>query len=177
MGTTPIHPGALAYGEETGLEASHMHLVPGLCALVFPRPLRVPGPWEWVVSASLATFYLVRGRSLMRRVVAELPAAAQAVFDPALVLVAGLSLPLRAHDGSRQRRWMFAALVSGFSPSLLAFFDGIVIQRPGQHLRRHFQAVSAWRPGTPGPQSAGVSAGQAPRPGRKTRTPPARGLR
>ena len=29
-----------------------------------PRPKRLPGPWEWVVSAGLAAFYLVLGRSL-----------------------------------------------------------------------------------------------------------------
>jgi len=122
---------------EIAHRAIHLSVVLGLCFLVFPRPKRLPGPWEWAVSAGLAGFYLVLGHSLMQAVGGEVPVAAQAVFYTVLLLVAALSLPLRAYDGSHQhiplRDWVFAALAAGFSLYLLVFFDGIFIQRPGQH--------------------------------------------
>jgi TRAP transporter 4TM/12TM fusion protein len=54
-----------------------------------------------------------------------------------LLAIAGLSLPFKAYDGSHRhipwRDWIFAALAASFSLYLLVFFDGIFIQRPGQH--------------------------------------------
>jgi TRAP transporter 4TM/12TM fusion protein len=65
------------------------------------------------------------------------PAGAVPVFYTVLLAIAGLSLPLRAYDGSIShiplRDWVFAALAAGFSVYLLAFFDSIFIDRPGTH--------------------------------------------
>lgn len=122
---------------EIAHRAIHLSVVLGLCFLVFPRPKRLGGPWEWVVSAGLALFYLLMGWSLVQGFGPEVPGSAKAVFGVVLVAIAALSLPLATYDGSHRhipwRDWIFAALASGFSLYLLVFFDGIFIQRPGQH--------------------------------------------
>lgn len=122
---------------EIAHRAIHLSVVLGLCFLVFPRQHRLPGPWEWIVSAGLALFYLVMGVSLVQSLGSDVPAGAQVVFFAVLLAIAGLSLPFRIYDGSHQhipwRDWIFAALASSFSLYLLLFFDGIFIQRPGQH--------------------------------------------
>jgi TRAP transporter 4TM/12TM fusion protein len=122
---------------EIAHRAIHLSVVLGLCFLVFPRQHRLPGPWEWIVSAGLALFYLVMGVSLVQSLGSDVPAGAQVVFFAVLLAIAGLSLPFRIYDGSHRhipwRDWIFAALASSFSLYLLLFFDGIFIQRPGQH--------------------------------------------
>ena len=122
---------------EIAHRAIHLSVVLGLCFLVFPRQKRLPGLWEWGVSAGLALFYLVLGGSLLQSVGAEVPVAAQLAFGGVLLAIAGLSLPFAAYDGSHTRipwrDWIFAGLASGFSLYLLIFFDNIFIARPGQH--------------------------------------------
>lgn len=122
---------------EIAHRAIHLSVVLGLCFLVFPRQHRLPGPWEWVVSAGLALFYLVMGWSLVQSLGSEVSGGARAVFFAVLLAIAGLSLPFRVYDGSHKRipwrDWIFAALASSFSLYLLVFFDGIFIERPGQH--------------------------------------------
>lgn len=122
---------------EIAHRAIHLSVVLGLVFLVFPRQKRLPGPWEWIVSAGLALFYLVLGWSLVQSVGAEVPAAAKTAFAVVLLALAALSLPFTAYDGSSTRiplrDWVFAALASSFSLYLLIFFDGIFIERPGQH--------------------------------------------
>ncbi len=122
---------------EIAHRAIHLSVVLGLCFLVFPRQRRLPGPWEWVVSLALALFYLVLGYSLVQSVGADAPPGAQLVFYGVLLAIAGLSLPFKVYDGSHSRvpwrDWLFAGLASSFSLYLLFFFDGIFIERPGQH--------------------------------------------
>ncbi len=122
---------------EIAHRAIHLSVVLGLVFLVFPRQKRLPGPWEWIVSAGLALFYLVLGWSLVQSVGAEVPAAAKTAFAVVLLALAALSLPFTAYDGSSTRiplrDWVFAALASSFSLYLLIFFDDIFIERPGQH--------------------------------------------
>ena len=122
---------------EIAHRAIHLSVVLGLVFLVFPRQKRLPGPWEWLVSAGLALFYLVLGWSLVQTVSGDVPFAAKAAFGGVLLALAALSLPFTAYDGSHTRiplrDWIFAALASSFSLYLLLFFDGIFIQRPGQH--------------------------------------------
>jgi TRAP transporter 4TM/12TM fusion protein len=122
---------------EIAHRAIHLSVVLGLCFLVFPRQRRLPGPWEWLVSLGLVVFYLLMGASLVQQLGDAVPAGATPVFALVLVSIAGLSLPLRAYDGSHHhipwRDWVFAALASGFSLYLLIFFDSIFIARPGQH--------------------------------------------
>jgi TRAP-type uncharacterized transport system fused permease subunit len=109
-------------------------VLPGLSA-----PEALPGPWEWIVSLGLVTFYLVMGWSLVQSF-----RRAHADGAPGGVLrrrAAGdspvcrcPSRPLTAATTHIPwRDWVFAALASGFSLYLLVFFDGIFIQRPGQH--------------------------------------------
>ena len=122
---------------EIAHRAIHLSVVLGLCFLVFPRQKRLPGPWEWVVCAGLAVFYLLMGWNLLQSVGSEVPLSAQLAFGAVMLAIAGLSLPFTAYDGSHQhipwRDWVFAALASSFSLYLLVFFDDIFIQRPGQH--------------------------------------------
>ncbi len=122
---------------EIAHRAIHLSVVLGLVFLVFPRQKRLPGAWEWIVSAALALFYLVLGWSLVQSVGEQVPAGAKVAFGGVLFALAALSLPFTAYDGSHThiplRDWVFAALASGFSLYLLIFFDGIFIQRPGQH--------------------------------------------
>ncbi|MFO1330130.1 MAG: TRAP transporter permease, partial [Rubrivivax sp.] len=122
---------------EIAHRAIHLSVVLGLCFLVFPRQKRLPGPWEWVVSAGLAAFYLLMGWNLVQGFGPEVPSGAKAVFAAVLLAIAALSLPFKAYDGSHHhipwRDWIFAGLASSFSLYLLLFFDGIFIQRPGQH--------------------------------------------
>ena len=122
---------------EIAHRAIHLSVVLGLVFLVFPRQKRLPGPWEWIVSAGLALFYLLMGWNLLQSVNTPVPPVAQAAFGGVLLAIAGLSLPFRVYDGSHQnipwRDWVFTALASGFSLYLLLFFDDIYIQRPGQH--------------------------------------------
>jgi TRAP transporter 4TM/12TM fusion protein len=122
---------------EIAHRAIHLAVVLGLCFLVFPRQRRLPGPWEWIVSVGLVTFYLVMGWSLVQSVGADAPPGAQAVFFGVLLAIGALSLPFKVYDGSHRhipwRDWIFAGLASGFSLYLLLFFDDIFIQRPGQH--------------------------------------------
>ncbi len=122
---------------EIAHRAIHLAVVLGLCFLVFPRQARLPGAWEWIVSAGLALFYVVMGWSLLQSVGGDVPFAAQAAFGVVLLAIAGLSLPFRAYDGSHHhipwRDWVFAGLASSFSLYLLLFFDSIFIDRPGQH--------------------------------------------
>jgi TRAP transporter 4TM/12TM fusion protein len=122
---------------EIAHRAIHLAVVLGLCFLVFPRQHRLSGPWEWIVSIGLAGFYLLLGHSLVQAMGSDVPAGAVPVFYTVLLAIAGLSLPLRAYDGSIShiplRDWVFAALAAGFSVYLLAFFDSIFIDRPGTH--------------------------------------------
>ena len=122
---------------EIAHRAIHLSVVLGLCFLVFPRQRRLPGPWEWIVSIGLVAFYLLLGWGLLQDLGSDVPPPAQAAFMAVLLAVAGLSLPLRAYDGSHRhipwRDWVFAGTASGFSLYLLLFFDSIFIQRPGQH--------------------------------------------
>jgi TRAP transporter 4TM/12TM fusion protein len=122
---------------EIAHRAIHLTVVLGLCFLVFPRQKRLAGPWEWIVSAALALFYLVLGWSLVQSVGADAPLPMKAAFGAVLVAIAALSLPFKAYDGSHTtiplRDWVFAALAAGFSLYLLLFFDDIFIQRPGAH--------------------------------------------
>ncbi len=122
---------------EIAHRAIHLSVVLGLCFLVFPRQHRLPGPWEWIVSLGLAAFYLVLGWGLLQATDEPVPVAAQIAFAAVLAAIAGLSLPLRAYDGSHThipwRDWAFAVLASSFSLYLLLFFDSIFIERPGQH--------------------------------------------
>jgi TRAP transporter 4TM/12TM fusion protein len=122
---------------EIAHRAIHLSIVLGLCFLVFPRQRRLAGPWEWIVSGGLALFYLVLGISLLQAFSEPVPRAAQGLFLAVLVLIGALALPLKVYDGSHAhipwRDWIFAGLASSFSLYLLIFFDGIFIQRPGQH--------------------------------------------
>ncbi len=123
---------------EVAHRATHLAVVLGLCFLVFPRPKRLPGPWEWLVSVGLAVFYLLLGWALMTSPVGEeVPLAAQLTFGGVLLAIAALSLPLKAYDGSHRhiplRDWIFAIAASSFSLYLLIFFQDIFIERPGHH--------------------------------------------
>ena len=122
---------------EIAHRAIHLSVVLGLCFLVFPRQRRLPGPWEWIVSAALAAFYLLMGWHLVQGFGPDVPGSARALFGGVLLAIAALSLPFKAYDGSHRhipwRDWIFAGLASSFSLYLLVFFDGIFIQRPGQH--------------------------------------------
>ena len=122
---------------EIAHRAIHLSVVLGLCFLVFPRQRRLPGAWEWLVSLGLVTFYLFMGWNLLGNLTEPVSDGAKGVFVAALLAIAGLSLPLKAYDGSHQhipwRDWIFAALASSFSLYLLVFFDDIYIQRPGHH--------------------------------------------
>ena len=51
---------------EIAHRAIHLSVVLGLCFLVFPRQKRLPGPWEWIVSAGVAAFYPMLGWGVMR---------------------------------------------------------------------------------------------------------------
>jgi TRAP transporter 4TM/12TM fusion protein len=123
---------------EIAHRAIHLSVVLGLCFLVFPRQKRLPGPWEWIVSAGMGAFYLLLGWGLMNHpVAAEAPVAAKFAFGVVLFAIAALSLPFRVYDGSHQhipwRDWVFALTAASFSLYLLIFFEGIFIERPGQH--------------------------------------------
>jgi TRAP transporter 4TM/12TM fusion protein len=123
---------------EIAHRATHLAVVLGLCFLVFPRQQRLPGPWEWIVSLGLAAFYVLLGWGLLKSSVgAQVPLSGQIAFGAVMLSIAGLSLPFKVYDGSHQhipwRDWIFAVTASSFSLYLLFFFDGIFIQRPGQH--------------------------------------------
>ena len=122
---------------EIAHRAIHLTVVLGLCFLVFPRQARLPGPWEWVVSVGLGAFYLFMGWQLLAGLSEPVPDAMRYAFLAVLVAIAGLSLPLRAYDGSTTqiswRDWVFAALAASISLYLLVFFQHIYIERPGQH--------------------------------------------
>ncbi len=122
---------------EIAHRAIHLSVVLGLCFLVFPRQKRLPGAWEWIVSLGLVSFYLVLGWRLLAALGDRVPLPARVVFIAVLLLIAALSLPLRAYDGSHShiplRDWIFAGFASGFSLYLLLFFDTIFLQRPGDH--------------------------------------------
>jgi TRAP transporter 4TM/12TM fusion protein len=139
VGLSSFHYYTAGFGlrNEIAHRAIHLSVVLGLCFLVFPRPRRLHGPWEWIVSAGLVAFYLLLGFGLLQQLGDPVSPGAQAAFLAVLLALAGLSLPLRAYDGSHQhipvRDWIFAVAASGFSLYLLLFFDEIFIQRPGQH--------------------------------------------
>lgn len=122
---------------EIAHRAIHLCVVLGLCFLVFPRPPRMGGNWEWTVSIGLVAFYLLLGVGLLRELNEPVSLAAQATFMAVLLALSGLSLPLKAYDGSHRhiplRDWIFAAAAAGFSLYLLLFFDDIFITRAGQH--------------------------------------------
>ncbi len=122
---------------EIAHRAIHLSVVLGLTFLVFPRQRRLPGPWEWIASLALVGFYAVMGLGLLKALGDAVPLPAQITFIAVLACAAGLSLPLKAYDGSHQhipwRDWVFALLASGFSVYLLLFFDTIFLQRPGEH--------------------------------------------
>ncbi|MEY4653419.1 MAG: hypothetical protein RI884_2000 [Pseudomonadota bacterium] len=122
---------------EIAHRAIHLSVVLGLCFLVFPRQRRLSGHWEWTVSLGLVAFYLFMGLSLLNNLSEPVSLGAKAAFVTVLLAIAGLSLPLKAYDGSHQsipwRDWVFAVLAASFSLYLLVFFDSIYIQRPGQH--------------------------------------------
>ncbi|MEY2617481.1 MAG: hypothetical protein RL522_483 [Pseudomonadota bacterium] len=122
---------------EIAHRAIHLSVVLGLCFLVFPRQRRLSGHWEWTVSLGLVAFYLFMGVSLLNNLSEPVSLGAKAAFVTVLLAIAGLSLPLKAYDGSHQsipwRDWVFAVLAASFSLYLLVFFDSIYIQRPGQH--------------------------------------------
>jgi len=123
---------------EIAHRAIHLSVVLGLCFLVFPRQRRMRGPWEWIVSLGMAAFYIMLGLGLMNHSVsAEVPTAARVAFGAILLCISVLSLPLKVYDGSHQhipwRDWIFAIAAAAISLYLLFFFEGIFIQRPGQH--------------------------------------------
>ncbi len=122
---------------EIAHRAIHLSVVLGMCFLVFPRQRRLPGPWEWIVSAGLATFYLLLGWGLLQGLTEPVPGGARWVFMAVLVAIAALALPLPVYDGSHQhipwRDWIFAAVASSFSLYLLFGFHDIFIVRPGHH--------------------------------------------
>jgi TRAP transporter 4TM/12TM fusion protein len=122
---------------EIAHRAIHLAVVLGLCFLVFPRQQRLPGPWEWIASGGLASFYLFMGWQLLGSLADPVPDGMRWGFLAVLLAIAGLALPLRTFDGSHSRipgrDWVFAALASGISLYLLVFFEHIYIERPGQH--------------------------------------------
>jgi TRAP transporter 4TM/12TM fusion protein len=139
VGLSAWHYYTAGFGLENEIahRAIHLTVVLGLCFLVFPRPKRLGGPWEWIVSIGLVVFYLLLGLGLLRELNDPVSPAAQALFIGVLLAVAGLSLPLKAYDGSHQhipwRDWIFAFTAASFSLYLLIFFDEIFLQRPGEH--------------------------------------------
>jgi TRAP transporter 4TM/12TM fusion protein len=139
VGLSAWHYYTAGFGLENEIahRAIHLTVVLGLCFLVFPRPKRLGGPWEWIVSIGLVVFYLLLGLGLLRELNDPVSPAAQALFIGVLLAVAGLSLPLKAFDGSHQhipwRDWIFAFTAASFSLYLLIFFDEIFLQRPGEH--------------------------------------------
>ncbi|MEO8281726.1 MAG: TRAP transporter large permease subunit, partial [Ideonella sp.] len=139
VGLSSWHYYTAGFGLENEIahRAIHLSVVLGLCFLVFPRQKRLGGPWEWIVSIGLATFYLVLGWRLLSAMSDPIPPGATAAFTVVLLAIAGLSLPFRAYDGSHThiplRDWIFAVLAAGFSLYLLIFFDTIFLQRPGDH--------------------------------------------
>jgi TRAP transporter 4TM/12TM fusion protein len=122
---------------EVAHRAIHLSVVLGLCFLVFPRPKRLQGRWEWGVSLGLALFYVLMGGGLLSALNEPVPLAMQVAFAGVVLAMAGLSLPLAAFEGSHKhiplRDWIFAVLAAGFSLYLLVFFDDVFIRRPGQH--------------------------------------------
>ncbi|MEO7851300.1 MAG: TRAP transporter permease [Rubrivivax sp.] len=122
---------------EIAHRAIHLSVVLGLCFLVFPRQKRLPGSWEWIASLGLVSFYLVLGWRLLAALGDDVPMPARVVFIAVLLLIAALSLPFKAYDGSHRhvplRDWIFAGFASGFSLYLLLFFDTIFLERPGDH--------------------------------------------
>jgi TRAP transporter 4TM/12TM fusion protein len=123
---------------EIAHRAIHLAVVLGLCFLVFPRQKRLHGPWEWVVSLALAAFHILLGWGLLQSSAgAEVPLVAKAAFMAVMLAIAALSLPFGGWGTDRHhipwRDATLAALASGFSLYLIVFFDGIFIQRPGQH--------------------------------------------
>ena len=139
VGLSAWHYYTAGFGLENEIahRAIHLSVVLGLCFLVFPRPKRLGGPWEWIVSIGLVIFYLLLGLGLLRELNDPVSPAAQALFIGVLLAVAGLSLPLKAFDGSHQhipwRDWIFAFAAAGFSLYLLIYFDEIFLVRPGEH--------------------------------------------
>ncbi|WP_418315626.1 TRAP transporter permease [Piscinibacter sakaiensis] len=139
VGLSAWHYYTAGFGLENEIahRAIHLAVVLGLVFLVFPRPKRLGGPWEWIVSIGLATFYLLMGWELIQATSDPIPTSAKLIFGIVLLAIAGLSLPLRAYDGSHKhiplRDWVFAVLASGFSLYLLIFFDTIFLERPGEH--------------------------------------------
>ena len=139
VGLSIFHYYTAGFGlhNEIAHRAIHLTVVLALCFLVFPRQHRLPGPWEWIVSLGLVAFYALLGVGLLRELGGEVTSGAQASFIAVLVALSGLSLPLRAYDGSSRhvpwRDWIFALAAASFSLYLLLFFDEIFIQRPGQH--------------------------------------------
>ncbi len=122
---------------EVAHRAIHLAVVLGLCFLVFPRPKRLVGGWEWGVSLGLSLFYVLLGWGLLAALTEPVPAAMKLAFGGVVLAMALLSLPLAAFEGSHSRiplrDWIFAALAASFSLYLLLFFDDVFIQRPGQH--------------------------------------------
>ncbi len=139
VGLSSWHYYTAGFGLENEIahRAIHLSVVLGLCFLVFPRPKRLGGAWEWAVSIGLAVFYLVLAWRLTVAISDPIPPAATAAFSIVMLSIAGLSLPFRAYDGSHHhiplRDWIFAALAAGFSLYLLIFFDTIFLERPGAH--------------------------------------------
>jgi TRAP transporter 4TM/12TM fusion protein len=139
VGLSAWHYYTAGFGLENEIahRAIHLSVVLGLCFLVFPRQKRLPGPWEWIVSIGLVSFYLFMGWSLLDKLIDPVSDDIRNAFLVVLTALAGLSLPFKYFDGSRThipwRDWVFAALASGFSLYLLVFFDPIYIQRPGEH--------------------------------------------
>ncbi len=139
VGLSAWHYYTAGFGLENEIahRAIHLTVVLGLCFLVFPRQKRLPGPWEWITSLVLVTFYLMLGFRLLDAINDPIPPGAQAIFIAVLLSIAALSLPFKAYDGSTTRiplrDWIFAALASGFSLYLLLNFHDIFIERPGEH--------------------------------------------
>jgi TRAP transporter 4TM/12TM fusion protein len=139
VGLSAWHYYTAGFGLENEIahRAIHLTVVLGLCFLVFPRQKRLPGPWEWISSLVLVTFYLMLGFRLLNAINDPIPPLAQGIFIAVLLSIAALSLPFKAYDGSTTRiplrDWIFAALASGFSLYLLVNFHNIFIERPGEH--------------------------------------------
>ena len=132
------HTAGFGLHNEIAHRAIHLAVVLGLCFLVFPRQKRLHGPWEWVVSLALAAFHILLGWGLLQSSAgADLPLVAKAAFMVVMLAIAALSLPFGGWGTDRHhipwRDAVLAALASGFSLYLVVFFDGIFIQRPGQH--------------------------------------------
>jgi len=121
---------------EIAHRAIHLSVVLGLVFLVFPRPRRAEGPWEWVIGLGFGAFYLFLCVSLLGSLGDRVSPGARVAFAGAIACIAALTLPIRRIEGTRNsvpvRDWLFALLAAGFSLYLLVFFQEIFVERVGR---------------------------------------------